>query len=357
MDERVMQFRVGVVVLAVALIAGFLTLLFGHIPAFGRRTYTIYIEFSQAPGVAPETPIRKSGILIGRVTKVELVGEQQDRVRVTAAIDQQYKILQSDTVRVSTSLLGDSELQVVPATVDPPPVPVQPGETIRGTTTSNPIQAFSNLEPEMSRAARSLAKAGDQVEKLANDIDRIVGPNNEQFTRILNKTEKSLDQLQKTMNNFDMIIGDKETNEKFRQAISEFPTTLKQTEDAIASIQKTSIIAQRNMENLEGFTKPLGERGEAIIGDADRSLRRLDELLGQMQQFSRQLNSREGSLGQLMYNPQLYQNLNEAATNIKDLSRQLQPILCDARAFSDKIARHPELLGVRGAIQQSTGVK
>jgi hypothetical protein len=78
---------------------------------------------------------------------------------------------------------------------------------------------------------------------------------------------------------------------------------------------------------------------------------RLDELLGQMQQFSRQLNSREGSLGQLMYNPQLYQYLNEAATNIKDLSRQLQPILNDARAFSDKIARHPELLGVHGALQ------
>ena len=209
----------------------------------------------------------------------------------------------------------------------------------------------------MTKAARSLAKAGDQVEKLAADIDRIVGPNNDQFERILTKTEKSLDQLQKTMNNFDMIIGDKETNEKFRQAISEFPTTLKQTEDAIASIQKTSMVAQRNMENLEGFTKPLGERGEGLINSADRSIRRLDELLGQMQQFSRQLNSREGSLGQLMYNPQLYQNLSEAATNINEISRQVKPILNDARAFSDKIARHPELLGVHGALQQSTGIK
>ena len=73
MDERMMQFRVGVVVLFVALIAAFLTLLFGHFPAaFGRRTYTIYIDFAQAPGIDRETPIRKAGVLIGRVYKVEL---------------------------------------------------------------------------------------------------------------------------------------------------------------------------------------------------------------------------------------------------------------------------------------------
>jgi phospholipid/cholesterol/gamma-HCH transport system substrate-binding protein len=387
MDERIMQFRVGVVVLAVALIAGFLTLLFGHLPAsLLHRTYTVYIEFPSATGVAVDTPVRKSGILIGRVTKVELIGAQQERVRVTVAVDQDYKILRSDTVRIAVSLLGDAELQVVPGAdadkqtnVRAPPAerdprrgqfvpiadkadkqantPVEPGETIHGNVANNPLQSMSNLEPEMSRAARSLTTASDQVNKLAADIDKLVGNNNEQFDRLLNKTERSLDMLQKTMASLDSIIGDPEANAKLRQSIAEMPTTLKQAQDALTSISRTSARAERNLENMEGFTKPLGERGEAIINNADQSVRRLDELLGQMQQFSRQLNSREGSLGQLMYNPQLYQNLNEASTNINELSRQLKPILNDARAFSDKIARHPELLGVHGALQQSTGIK
>ncbi|HEY2881469.1 MAG TPA: MlaD family protein, partial [Pirellulales bacterium] len=77
MDDRIMQFRVGVVVLAVSLIAGFLTLLFGHFPkSLVNKTYTVYVEFTQAPGVAPDTPVRKNGILIGRVTHVELIGPQ-----------------------------------------------------------------------------------------------------------------------------------------------------------------------------------------------------------------------------------------------------------------------------------------
>src|ERR1700692_2232243 len=124
MDDRIMQFRVGGVVLAVTLIAGFLTLLFGHFPkSILNKTYTVYVEFTQAPGIAPDTPVRKNGILIGRVTKVELIGEQQDKVRVTLAIDQDKKILHSDVVRINVSLLGDAEVQVVPADEKPPELP------------------------------------------------------------------------------------------------------------------------------------------------------------------------------------------------------------------------------------------
>ena len=35
----------------------------------------------------------------------------------------------------------------------------------------------------------------------------------------------------------------------------------------------------------------------------------------------------------------------------------LPPIVNDARVFTDKIARHPEVLGVRGAIKKSPGIK
>ena len=58
-----------------------------------------------------------------------------------------------------------------------------------------------------------------------------------------------------------------------------------------------------------------------------------------------------------MHDRELYDNLNGAAANIEELSRQLRPILNDARVFTDKIARHPERLGVRGAMQKHIGIK
>jgi phospholipid/cholesterol/gamma-HCH transport system substrate-binding protein len=358
MDERMMQFRVGVVVLFVALIAAFLTLLFGHFPAaFGRRTYTIYIDFAQTPGIDRETPIRKAGVLIGRVAKVDLHNEPPS-VTLTADIDDGRTIMHDEGVRVATGLLGDSELQVV-SRHDPslPKTPVGPGETIVGVPSINPMDSLTAMQNDFDTLAHSLTGTSNEVSKLAHDIDQLLGNNDKQFNRLLDKTEKSLDNLNKTMTDFDSIIGDPAARDQLRESIAHLPEALKQTENALALIQKTSTRAERNLANLEGFTKPLGERGETIINNADQSVRRLDELLDQMQRFSRQLNSREGSLGQLMYNPDLYRNLNDAATNINELSKELKPIVSDARVISDKIARHPEVLGVGGALRPSAGTK
>ncbi len=69
------------------------------------------------------------------------------------------------------------------------------------------------------------------------------------------------------------------------------------------------------------------------------------------------MNDGEGSLKRFAEDPQLYNNLNRSATSLSLLLRNLEPILADVRVFSDKVARHPELLGVGGAISGSSGLR
>ena len=42
---------------------------------------------------------------------------------------------------------------------------------------------------------------------------------------------------------------------------------------------------------------------------------------------------------------------------VTKLLPKLEPILKDVNVFTDKIARHPESLGIRGAISPSSGLK
>ena len=70
----------------------------------------------------------------------------------------------------------------------------------------------------------------------------------------------------------------------------------------------------------------------------------------------RSLNSREGTLGQLINNREIYDQINEAATNVNELTRQLRPIVNDVRIFSDTIARHPGAI-VRDAVKPRSGTK
>ena len=55
--------------------------------------------------------------------------------------------------------------------------------------------------------------------------------------------------------------------------------------------------------------------------------------------------------------PEVYNDLAQAANNVNRLTQDLRPIIDDVRVFTDKIARHPEQLGVRGALDRKTGLK
>ncbi len=92
-DERRVQFKIGVMVLATLLMLAILVTYFkgryvsrilGIDRILGIGTYTIYIDFPEAPGVAENTPIRQKGIRIGQVTKVE---SDERGVHITAEIE------------------------------------------------------------------------------------------------------------------------------------------------------------------------------------------------------------------------------------------------------------------------------
>src|SRR5688572_25229969 len=138
MDERVVQFRVGVMVLATIIITSILILLFNEFPSMGAGTYTIHVRFSSAPGVAKDTPVRRSGILIGRVTDVEF--DEKYNVIATLEINRDHTIFESDEIRITRSLLGDAELEVVRRiSLEPPGEPRSTAKpAIPGPETSQP---------------------------------------------------------------------------------------------------------------------------------------------------------------------------------------------------------------------------
>ena len=344
-------------VLATLMVAAILVVLFSELPLpVLRRTYTVYIHFTAAPGVSVDTPVRKSGILIGRVTDVQFT--EDGSVLVTADIKKDINLDRKEVPRISGSLLGgDAVIQFVMPSTGPSKQFIQHGDYIEGLVATNPLEALSDMQGNINQAISSVAVAGAEVSKVAQNLNDLLTNNDEQINRIVMKTERTLDGLQTALGGVNSVFGDEQLRNDLKRTINSLPEVMQQTRKALAGIQQTTNLADRNLRNLEGFTGPLGQRGEQMVTRIDQTVGRLDELLQQFVEFGKALNRREGSLGQLVNNPDLYQHLNAAAGNIEQLTRELKPIVRDARAFTDKIARHPELLGVRGAIKPSTGIK
>jgi len=355
MNDRVMQFRVGVVVLATAIIAGILIVLFGDLPSLVQSTYQVRMRFADARGIADGTPVRKNGILVGRVSSVTL--DERGGVSVVADVDSYVPVYRDEQPRIATTLLGDAEIQLVPGVIKPPRQRVADDEVLTGLVSRDPFEMFATLEPKLGTALESLTEASAAVTKLSGDVDRLLLGEDNNFGELVRKTDKALDEFSKAMANINDVMGDPQTRESLKQTLGEMPAVLDDLRSTVQGMGTTLDTADRNLRNLEGLTKPLGDRGPGMVAQIDATIGRLDEVLQQAVFFTKALNESDGTLGRLVRDPRVYEDLAAAASNVKNLSRDLRPIVDDIRVFSDKIARHPESLGVRGALDRRPGLK
>jgi hypothetical protein len=116
-------------------------------------------------------------------------------------------------------------------------------------------------------------------------------------------------------------------------------------------------IADSALTNLDTATKPWANRSETIVNNLDESAANLNKTLKQVREFLRVVDQEDGTLRRVLSDPSLYNNLNDAACMLARLMPRLDRVLKDIEVFADKIARHPESLGVGGAVRPSSGLK
>jgi len=366
MDERILQFRVGVLVIASLVITCVLIVLFGKVPSFWpEKNTTVYVQLAEAPGVREGTPVRKSGILIGRVSAVAL--QPAGQVLVTLSLKPEHPVFSNETCYIrSTSILGDTELELTLDGQKPSDTPIQSGDYIKkAVLASNPMRDWGEMQKNLTAATKSIQEAGGEVTRFVRKIDELtdnlndlVSKNKNRFNSILEKTDIALNNFNRAMDGMNKIVGDDQLKAKLKAALEDLPKMLEDSQAAIADIRQMAQRADTNLKNLEGFTRPLGEKGPQIVENIDRSIAQVDRLMSQLVQMSEALNDPNKGIGRVLHNDKMYLELEQAIANISDISWRMKPVVKDLRVFADKIARDPGRLGVKGALNRSkTGSK
>jgi phospholipid/cholesterol/gamma-HCH transport system substrate-binding protein len=199
MEDRVLHFRVGLMAVASVLIAVILALFFGEMPML-QKTYLLRIRFPQAPGVTADTPVRKSGILIGRVVRHEFA--EDGKVIVTVRINEGVPLKQNEICRIRGSLLGDAVLEFVPSG-DPhkPDAPIQREELQEGVVAVDPLEAVADMRTDLKRAIDSIVSTSEKFGQTAQRVDGILKQNEDRINRMITMAEQSLTLSQTTFEN------------------------------------------------------------------------------------------------------------------------------------------------------------
>lgn len=351
-DDRMMQFRVGIMVLAALIVAAVLVVWFGEVPHAFEQYYTVHIHFDYAPGVEENTPIRKSGMTIGRVRSVEF-DEQRGGVSVVAEI-REHRLRRDSRPRAYRSLLGDAAIEFLPGSAA---TYLEEGARIEGEIAPGITQVAQNLEQRLAVALESITATTQEWQGVGQRMNRLLEANEEKLTAALDRAVVTLEGFNRTMQDIDAVVGDPATQQRLREAFRELPELTSSTRDAVSAFHDAVAKADRNLDNLQRATGPLADQTGELFAKLDSGADKMNVLLAELSSFARQMRSEQSSLYQLSTNADLYNNLEEAARSLRIVLTTLQPAARDLRIFADKIARHPELIGIRGYMKGSSGLK
>jgi phospholipid/cholesterol/gamma-HCH transport system substrate-binding protein len=411
MNDQAVRFRLGIFVLGVLILLGVLIILFGGLPNYFKPSETYYIIFDSAPGVSAGTPVRRSGVRIGEVRTFTL-DDQTGTVRVEISVSPEYSLRLQDQPTLSQGLLGgDATIDFVPRPPDGKEVLVgivEPGSTLEGVTQADAgtlVQKTTEVMPPAKESMEELRKALRRFDKMAPLMEetlkeyRDIGKATRQVIPDLRRTNEELQlaarNWSKVGERFDVLLQNNET--KIVQAIDRLQDALKRISDVFSDQnQKNLSIALKNVKNsserldpiladtekmikesqktlervneslrktddvltnMQKATKPMADRSEKIFKNMEETTDQLNKALGEARELMRLIGRGDGTLQKLLTDPCLYNNLNDTAYMVNKLMPRLDRILRDVEIFADKIARHPEALGVGGVVRPGNGLK
>jgi phospholipid/cholesterol/gamma-HCH transport system substrate-binding protein len=229
-----------------------------------------YARFNDVSGLTASCPVYAYGYRVGVVTKIMYDYKNPENIIAAMNIDSELGVPRNSTVEIASDLLGNVKLELK---FGPNPTEMlSKGDTIEGNIQRGTMEKASNMIP--------------QIEKMLPKLDSILASVN---------TLLADPALGNTMHNVDHIS-------------SNLATTTQELKQLTASLnhQMPQMLDKANgvLANTEGLTRQLNSIDVAATMD------KVDMTLANVQQMTEALNSKNGTLGLLMHDAELYKNMN-----------------------------------------------
>ena len=278
-----MKYFTKEVKIALVAIAGVVVLFFGMNFLKGLNIFSsednYYVQFSDITGLSSSSPVYADGFKVGVVKDIIYDYTHTEGSKVLIGVDKQLRIPQGSSAEIVSDMLGNVKVNLLLA--NNPREKVAPGGLIKGMINDGAMGKLQDMVPAV---------------------------------------EKMLPKLDSIMTSLNAILADPAIRQSLHnvQAITDnLTTSTAQLNTLMAGLNKNvpGMMAKANnvLDNTETLTANL-----AAV-DVASTMRQVDQTIANVQQLTAKLNSNEGTLGLLMNDTQLYDNLNSTMRNADSL--------------------------------------
>ncbi|MDX1592361.1 MAG: MlaD family protein [Balneolaceae bacterium] len=301
------EVKVGITVLLAFIIAFVGFRFMRDIPIF-RQTFQIYAIFERGDGISRGSLVNVNGVKVGSVSSVRLTSD--NRVRVTMSLDGEFAIPEGTVAQLTS--LGIVEGKSIVLRLGDSDTYVDYGDEIEGVYVESVTEVLGSRSEEIAGdVSQSLSELNTFLRQLNNTFDDSTRVTLDETIYNASKTAKQLSDL---------------LNERQR--------------DISRGIQSGSQILAR----LDSVAMDNSPRVDSIMVALEKNISELEELRTELEgattnlnQILDKINRGEGTIGKLVNDPAVYDNMEE-------LSRELSRLVKDLNENPGRFLRHMDLI-------------
>ena len=303
-------------VIGLAAIAGVsaciaMLLAFGSLREMTREAYDVTIRLNRAGGLRYGSQVTLDGVPIGVVDAVALEMQETNPVRITCRLDDWVLIPVDNLVQVETALIGGgTRLSIL--SLDPnggravfasSDVPVLTGEFL--TLDESLVRALdTKMLPvtESFKEVGALASVYGDLGRRLNDMVGAAPDDEEGLAASVVRINRTLAEAERAFNIAGDWLGDEQLQEDAKQAVFKANLFIERAADAAVAAGE---LATELGEEAPAFMARLASTADAV----DATLADVRGLIGKA-------GNGEGTVGRLLNDPILYEDLDDAARRL-----------------------------------------
>ncbi len=280
--------KVGLLVIVGSLILLYMTLSVGKFEFGEKKGYILQATFDSVDGIDAKSAVRMAGVNIGIVEKVGLAGS---RALVTMRIEPNVHIPRTTEAVIKTmGLLGDKYVEFVPVKTELAIAGQHPyyenGDKVQITVSPSDVDKLIN----------QLSDISDDVKHITGSLRQVIGTEN--GTRSM---EDILNDVRQTTAN-----------------IKDFSSTLQTNGSEL--VMRLNELA----ENLNGTVTENRDNLRVTMENVREASKNAETALTSIDNAARKIDSGEGTLGKLISDDSMYNNINSAAAGLDDYLSRVQ---------------------------------
>ncbi len=284
------NFVLGLVSLIAVAGLVFLLFRFGELETLVKRRYQLTINCTNASGLRAGSTIELNGVPIGLVDRVENTMHPQYPVRILALVDSSVRIPEGVVPYATSSLLGGSATLQFESPPGPNgAMPADGKATISGDIRSRLVEEFTD---EIDVRMQPVVEAMQEFRGLARNLNELVradDPDRPGELHNIRTTVETLNQL------------------------------LIDLQEAVALTK-----GWLGDQQLQADTRGVVSDTRQLINQATETMSLLAGTLEDVRVLARRAGEGDGTVAQLLNNPDLYKSLDDAAIRLERTLRDIQ---------------------------------